>query len=64
MALRFSVLGDDEAETAAGLAWLLAHGLLPALPPRQVTGDRWIAKTAPTAKAPDAECGRGLGAGG
>jgi hypothetical protein len=64
MALRFTVQGDDEAETAAGLAWLLAHGLTPTLPPRQVTDDRWIAKTAPTAKAPDAECGRGPGVGG
>ncbi|MGW0920110.1 hypothetical protein ACWD3J_13970 [Streptomyces sp. NPDC002755] len=63
MALRFTVQGDDEAETAEGLALLLAAGLLPAMPPRQVTGARWMARAVPgKTKAPAGEDpGRGLG---
>ncbi|MGW5636448.1 hypothetical protein [Streptomyces sp. NPDC003832] len=53
MALRFTVQGDDEQETAAGLRLLLAAGLDLAMPPRCLTGDRWMARAVPgAAKAP------------
>ncbi|MFJ9101317.1 hypothetical protein ACIRJM_22950 [Streptomyces sp. NPDC102405] len=53
MALRFTVQGDDEQETAAGLQLLLALGLQPAMPPRQLTDQRWMARAVPRmTKAP------------
>ncbi|MFC8065485.1 hypothetical protein [Streptomyces sp. NPDC057293] len=59
MALRFTVQGDDEAETAEGLRLLVAAGLQPAMPPRQLTADRWMARAVPRmTKAPTAD-GRG-----
>jgi hypothetical protein len=61
MALRFTVQGDDEAETAAGLRLLLSLGLRLVMPPRQLTNDRWIARAVPTTKTPTG--GRGPGAG-
>lgn len=55
MALRFTVQGDDEQETAAGLALLVEAGLQLAMPPRQLTDQRWMARAVPaaTTKAPD-----------
>lgn len=47
MALRFTVQGDDEQETAAGLELLVAAGLQLAMPPRQLTDDRWMARAVP-----------------
>lgn len=52
MALRFTVQGDDEAETAAGLELLLTLGLRELMPPRQLGGDRWMARAVPAMKAP------------
>lgn len=61
MALRFTVQGDDERETAEGLRLLLSLGLQPAMPPRQLTDARWMARAVPdTTKAPTTE-GRGQG---
>ncbi|MCX5253609.1 hypothetical protein OOK27_05400 [Streptomyces canus] len=39
--------GDDEQETAAGLQLLVAAGLQLAMPPRQLTDDRWMARAVP-----------------
>ena len=52
--------GDDEQETAAGLALLVAAGLQLAMPPRQLTDRRWMARAVPSpkTKAPT-ETGRG-----
>ncbi|WP_437022611.1 hypothetical protein [Streptomyces sp. enrichment culture] len=52
MAIRFTVQGDDEQETAEGLRLLLAAGLHLAMPPRQMIGNGWMARAVPTAKAP------------
>lgn len=62
MALRFTVQGDDERETAEGLRLLLSLGLQPAMPPRQLTDDRWMARAVlpDTTKTPTGE-GRGPG---
>lgn len=61
MTLRFTVQGDDEAETAAGLELLLTLGLRPVMPPRELTDQRWMARAVPdTTKAP-AEEDRGPG---
>lgn len=51
MALRYTVQGDSERETAAGLALLVEAGLQPAMPPRQLTDDRWMARAVPKTKA-------------
>lgn len=59
MALRFTVQGDDEHECAEGLALLQSIGLLLAMPPRQLTDNRWMARAVPTQKAPTAGDGRG-----
>jgi hypothetical protein len=60
MALRFTVQGDDEAETAAGLQLLLTLGLRELMPPRLLTDDRWMARAVPRmTKAPARESGRG-----
>lgn len=61
MALRFTVQGDTEQETAEGLRLLLNAGLNLAMPPRQLTDNRWMARavpTQPTQKTPTRE-GRG-----
>jgi len=56
MAIRFTVQGDDEQETADGLRLLLAAGLRLAMPPRQLTDQRWMARAVPThTSAPDAD---------
>ncbi|GLP64294.1 hypothetical protein TUSST3_09140 [Streptomyces sp. TUS-ST3] len=47
MAIRFTVQGDDEQETADGLQLLLAAGLQLAMPPRQLTDQRWMARAVP-----------------
>lgn len=53
MTLRFTVQGDDEAETAAGLRQLLTLGLRELMPPRELTEARWMARAVPdTTKAP------------
>lgn len=54
MALRFTVQGDDEAETAAGLQLLLSLGLREKLPPTDMISNGWMARAVParTAKAP------------
>jgi hypothetical protein len=59
MALRFTVQGDDEQETAEGWQWLLSHGLAPSMPPRLLTDNRWMARAVParTTKAPTADSG-------
>jgi hypothetical protein len=58
MTLRFTVQGDDEAETAAGLELLLTLGLRELMPPRELTDQRWMARAIPDTRAP-AEEGRG-----
>jgi hypothetical protein len=61
MALRFTVQGDDEQETAEGWQLLLDAGLAPAMPPRQLTDQRWMARAVPATKAPaGADPSRGL----
>lgn len=53
MGQRFTVQADSERECAAGLRLLLSLGLELAMPPRQMTDQRWMARAAPgTAKAP------------
>lgn len=62
MALRFTVQGDDEAETAAGLRFLLDAGLELKMPPKDMLGNGWMARAVPTIKAPTEDAdGRGLG---
>ncbi|MFF8589978.1 hypothetical protein ACF061_00820 [Streptomyces sp. NPDC015220] len=60
MALRFTVQGEDEQETAEGLRLLLAAGLSLAMPPRQMVGNGWMARAVPVrnTEAPTRE-GRG-----
>jgi hypothetical protein len=67
MALRFTVQGDDEQETAAGLRLLLTLGLREKMPPVDTIGNGWMARAVParTTKAPTAEDGgRGPGVSG
>ena len=52
MALRFTVQGDSEQETAAGLQLLLSLGLQAKLPPTDMIGNGWMARAVPTTKAP------------
>jgi hypothetical protein len=59
MTLRFTVQGDTEAETAAGLRQLLALGLRELMPPRELTDQRWMARAVPDAEAPAGRDGRG-----
>ena len=61
MALRFTVQGDDEAETAEGYQLLLSLGLVSRMPPKCLTDGRWMARAVParTTKAPTADGGRG-----
>jgi len=63
MTLRFTVQGDDEAETAAGLELLLTLGLRELMPPRELTGARWMARAVPDTEAPAERDGRGSSAG-
>jgi hypothetical protein len=56
MALRFTVQGDTEQETAEGRQLLLDAGLAPAMPPRQLTDHRWMARAVPAqTTAPDGD---------
>jgi hypothetical protein len=59
MALRFTVQGDDEQETAAGLQLLLTLGLREKMPPTDMISNGWMARAVParTTKAPTAEEG-------
>jgi hypothetical protein len=60
MALRFTVQGDDEAETAEGYQLLLPLGLAPRMSPKCLTDGRWMARAVPdTTKAPAEGGGRG-----
>lgn len=54
MAVRFGVHADTERECQQALELLCAQlGLVPALMPRQVTNNRWMARAVPSqAKAP------------
>lgn len=61
MAIRFTVQGDDEQETADGLQLLLAAGLQLAMPPRQLTDQRWMARAVPVQTEAPAEDGDGRG---
>ena len=66
MALRFTVQGDDEAETAEGLQLLVAAGLEVARRPVDTIGNGWMARAVPrTTKAPAGDApGRGPGVSG
>jgi hypothetical protein len=68
MAIRYAVQADSKQECAQGLADLCARlGLVPAMLPAQLGGDRWMARAvpAPTTKAPTADAdGRGPGVSG
>lgn len=65
MALRFTVQGDDEAETAEGYRLLLSLGLMPRMEPKCLTDGRWMARAVPATKAPAVEDDdRGLGVSG
>lgn len=54
MALRFTVQGDDEAETAEGLRMLLSLGLERRLSPTDMISNGWMARAVlpPAVKAP------------
>lgn len=58
MALRFTVQGADEAETAAGLQLLLDAGLETKQPPVDTIGNGWLARAIPAAPADDCEPGQ------
>lgn len=60
MGMRFAVQADTEQECAEGLRLLEELGLRPAMMPRLLTDDRWMARAVPAAKAPVVD--RGLGA--
>ncbi|WP_060905343.1 hypothetical protein [Streptomyces scabiei] len=47
MGQRFTVQADTERECAAGLQLLLSLGLELAMPPRLLSGSRWMARAAP-----------------
>jgi len=65
MALRFTVQGDDERETAAGLQLLLTLGLQMRMRPTLLTDNRWMARAVPRmTKAPDEDHVRGPGVSG
>ena len=63
MALRFTVQGDTEAETAEGLRMLLSLGLERRLSPTDMISNGWMARAVPppAVKAP-AEDDRGSAA--
>jgi hypothetical protein len=46
MALRFTVQGDDEAETTVGLQMLLTLGLETKMPPKDMISNGWMARAA------------------
>lgn len=54
MALRFTVQGDTEAETAEGLRMLLSLGLQRRLAPTDMISNGWMARAVlpPAVKAP------------
>lgn len=54
--------GDDEQETAAGLALLLSLGLAVRMPPRETVGNGWMARAVPRMTNAPAVDGDGRGA--
>lgn len=59
MGMRFAVQADTEQECAEGLRQLVALGLVPAMLPKQLTDDRWMARAVPgKTKAPTDSRGR------
>lgn len=58
MAIRFAVQADTEQECAEGLQLLQQLGLRPAMMPRLLTDDRWMARAVLTAKAPAEDRGQ------
>ena len=65
MGMRFAIQADHEAECAEGLRQLVALGLVPAMQPRLLTDNRWMARAVPgNTKAPAESDGRGPAAGG
>lgn len=64
MAIRYAVQADTEQECAEGLRLLEELGLRPAMLPKLLTDNRWMARAVPgNAKAPAGE-GQGRGQGG
>lgn len=63
MALRFTVQGDTEQETAAGLRLLLSLGLRERMPPRETIGNGWMARAVPRMAKARTEDGPGPSAG-
>lgn len=61
MALRFAVQADTEAECAEGLRQLVMLGLVPAMQPRLLTDNRWMARAVPGKPKAPADEGRGHG---
>lgn len=59
MALRFAVQADTEQECAEGLRLLEQLGLRPAMLPKLLSDNRWMARAVPGMKAPTSE-GQGL----
>ncbi|MFF0736869.1 hypothetical protein ACFYVK_35310 [Streptomyces chartreusis] len=58
MGMRFAVQADTEQECAEGLRQLVALGLVPAMQPRLLTDNRWMARAVPgKAKAPAGDRG-------
>jgi hypothetical protein len=66
MAIRVSVQAATEDECVEGLARLVDAGFQPVMLPRFMTDGRWLARAvpSPTAQAPAADDGRGLGVAG
>ena len=52
MAMRFAVQADTEQECAAGLRMLEELGLRPAMTPKLLTDNRWMARAVPLMRAP------------
>jgi hypothetical protein len=61
MALRFTVQGDTEAETAEGLRMLLSLGCQKRLNPTDMISNGWMARAVlpPVVKAPAEDRGTG-----
>ena len=62
MALRFTVQGDTEAETAEGLRMLLSLGLERRLPPTDMISNGWMARAVLPPVTPTPTEDRGPGA--
>ncbi len=66
MAVRYGIQADTQRECQQALELLCQQlGLEPALPPRLLSDDRWMARAVPTTRAPTAsDGGRGSGVSG